>query len=731
MQRLALSALLAFGAVACSTASPEDEAECQVDDHCPGEVCRSNRCVAEGCGDGGACPAGQVCTAAGVCQGAGNECRTDPDCGANGRCVEGECFGCACQDGEERECRTACGVGVERCRSCVWTGVCSAGEPTDEICGDGRDNDCDGEADPPDLCVCGDGEQRECMTDCGMGVERCLDRVFQGCTAPRPRTELCGNEVDEDCDGTVDEMCGGCTPGETRACESECGRGVETCGDDELFRCDAPVPVDELCDGLDNDCDMAIDEEITRDCRTACGPGFEGCTDGAWMGCDAPEQCACDVENRDTQVCGTCGTRERECVGGMWSDWGACDESGGSCGPGTSESVPCGRCGMDRRTCTAECEWGPFLGCNEPADACEPGTQESEACPGGCGGMRTRTCGDGCTWGEWSDCGGGMGDGCMPGALDEQPCGSCGTRVRRCGDDCNWGEFAECGGEGFCAPGEEQGEACNEGNGSTRVRVCGDACMWGDFGECMGGGLCAEGDREERECGNCGRQRRFCNADFVWDDWSECQGAGPCQPGDSERQNCGPDTDEGTCEFGSQVRTCDQACQWSDFDACRGAVLPANDICGDSLDQDCDGSPARDEDQYEPNDSCGDCWEIPGVDPDDFLIRATHDFVGDRADYYCFTAEDGINFGLREFITISLTDIPNGTDYDLFLYEGLAGCNARTPTASSAEFNNDDDEISWGERFNHPDDGVWVVEVRRAVGHSCGGQYSLTIDGLR
>ena len=258
-----------------------------------------------------------------------------------------------------------------------------------------------------------------------------------------------------------------------------------------------------------------------------------------------------------------------------------------------------------------------------------------------------------------------------------------------------------------------------------------DECRWAGWGECMGGGVCNDGDREERDCGNCGRQRRFCTAEFVWGAWSECQGGGPCQPGDSERSQCGPETDEGTCEFGNAVRTCDGTCQWSDFDECRGAVEPQNEVCGNSEDEDCDGQAQRRPDQYEDNDTCGTCWEIAGLDPDDFVIEATHDFVGDRADYYCFEAEDGINFGLRERITLGLTNIPEGTDYDLFLYEGQAGCNAREPTASSANFQNDDDNISWGERFNHNDDGTWIVEVRRAVGHDCFGEYRLTIDGLR
>lgn len=169
-----------------------------------------------------------------------------------------------------RPCKTACGSGLETCKSGKWQG-CTARPATIETC-DSLDNDCDGQTD--------ENLQRECSSKCGKGKETCVNGRWSFCTAPKIKEEICDGK-DNDCDGKVDEL-------PVKKCSGACGQGVAICQNGTWSGCDGPAPKPEVCDGKDNDCDGEIDENITQPCQTACGSGKQVCVNGQFGPCDAP-----------------------------------------------------------------------------------------------------------------------------------------------------------------------------------------------------------------------------------------------------------------------------------------------------------------------------------------------------------------------------------------------------------------------------------------------------------
>lgn len=62
-----------------------------------------------------------------------------------------------------------------------------------------------------------------------------------------------------------------------------------------------------------------------------------------------------------------------------------------------------------------------------------------------------------------------------------------------------------------------------------------------------------------------------------------------CQPGATQTQACGSSV--GACKAGTQSRTCTESCLWPAWSSCGGAgyVPPGAELCGDSVDNDCNG----------------------------------------------------------------------------------------------------------------------------------------------
>ena len=165
-----------------------------------------------------------------------------------------------------RKCQTQCGEGYEECVGGTYK-YCTAPTPSTEVC-DGFDNNCDSHTDEGCNCVhgttepCGDHDKGICRK----GQVQCIRGEWGNCVGkidPKP-AEICGNGEDDNCDGQTDEGCS-CTPNDTQAChtdEGECVKGSQTCeGNGQWSDCtNYSGPFPEKCDGLDNNCDGHTDE---------------------------------------------------------------------------------------------------------------------------------------------------------------------------------------------------------------------------------------------------------------------------------------------------------------------------------------------------------------------------------------------------------------------------------------------------------------------------------------
>ena len=136
----------------------------------------------------------------GVC--CGND-RIDDDEECDGDVIDDTCASLGYDSGSV-SCTSSCTLDTSGCST---GGTC---QPSTEIC-DGMDNDCDGVADDGLVCDCLVGESRACGSNigaCEEGTLLCINGRWSGCTGGRkPVTELCGNGVDDDCDGAIDNDC--------------------------------------------------------------------------------------------------------------------------------------------------------------------------------------------------------------------------------------------------------------------------------------------------------------------------------------------------------------------------------------------------------------------------------------------------------------------------------------------------------------------------------------------
>jgi len=202
------------------------------------------------------------------------------------------------------------------------TSTTQACVPTAEVC-NGVDDDCNGMID--------DGLGQ---TTCGVGacqrtVQNCVMGMPQTCTPGMPTAEICGNGMDDDCDGTVDEQPCTCTtgaqcPGAPNAngacvsgmCTITCNMGFANCNMNNADGCEVSTQNDvNNCSSCGLSCPTPPNS--TRTCSGAmCGIS---CT-SPFLNCDGMNANGCEVNpTNDNSNCGSCGVvcgGATTCVGG-------------------------------------------------------------------------------------------------------------------------------------------------------------------------------------------------------------------------------------------------------------------------------------------------------------------------------------------------------------------------------------------------------------------------------
>ena len=173
------------------------------------------------------------------------------------------------------------------------------------------------EAAPDYFC---DGEAYSCADSDGDGSADCLDCAKDDKTIYPGGPELCGNGKDDNCDGQEDEGwlfydgTNGLTVGS--ACgQGPCAGGTVSCDNDlKVPLCTSlDLSSDELCgDGIDNDCDGSVDEGCKDGDWDGDGSTDDDCApyDAAWHP-GAYEPC-CDPSLPEKQALATC---DRNCDG--------------------------------------------------------------------------------------------------------------------------------------------------------------------------------------------------------------------------------------------------------------------------------------------------------------------------------------------------------------------------------------------------------------------------------
>ena len=301
---------------------------------------------------------------------------------------------------------------------------------------------------------------------------------------------------------------------------------------------------------------------------------------------------------------------------------------------------------------------------------------------------------------------------------------------------------------------------CNDSNPSINAEAT-DICENGLDEDCIGGDLLCDCLTTDGDGDGYGTGSACVQIDC--DDGNSTINPGATEVCDADDNDCDGSIDEGFDLDGDTWTTCEgdcddtdgtinpnaiESCDFVDED-CDGAVDEGFDAdidgwttcegdCDDGsnlinpsqsdgcngVDNDCDGV-VDDEaagDSYEVNDSSAQAVVI-ATNNSTSTSYATFQYSTDNYDWYAIATTDDTDIICDEFnVSASMSSIPAGTDYDLYLYDeslnlidySIAVGNAGESVGFSAGC------LDWGD-----DGGTYYLRVTRWSGYSCSDTYRL------
>jgi hypothetical protein len=421
------------------------------------------------------------------------------------------------------------------------------------------------------LCVRVDESGGICSQVCG-GAQDCPASDNWGCLAsptqsfsvcaclPLGPTEVCGDGMDNDCDGKVDDcrICGGHPVSNDD--RNHCGACGSACRDDQLCESGKCLCTDAEPDQCGDSCTaLTTDSQNCGACGVACSLG-QTCKDGTCTCPDfaKPDFCpgtGCVSLRQDADDCGACGTT---CTLGQVCDNSACRCPAGSppdfcdgvgCVDLTKDAHNCGECGT---TCPADqqCSNGA-CSCPSGKTSCGDKCVDAQTDRANCGECdNTCPAAQACVNGQCGCSAAGLsvcGDGCANLQTDVANCGACDNA-------CAAGELCSSG-SCLCQSGLHCAGECKPSNDNANCGSCGAACSGAQYCnanscECSGFGLtecgsnCFDTYNDELHCGSCDTQCRTgetCNGGYCACPYPQqyCESAGKCVSLSSDTANCG------------------------------------------------------------------------------------------------------------------------------------------------------------------------------------------------